>query len=48
MDSEVIPVELQLSFGMFCDDLEAIIPGDSEGVQQRLVNNLTNLCAIFR
>jgi len=48
VNAEIVPVELQLSFGMFGDDLEAIALGHSEAIEQRLVDDLTNLCAIFR
>src|ERR1700688_1265184 len=48
MNAEIIPVEEQLSLGVFGDDLEAVIFGDGEAVQQSLVDDLTNLGAIFR
>ena len=48
MNGEIIPVEEQFRLGMFGDDLEAVIFGDGEAVQQSLVDDLTNLGAIFR
>jgi hypothetical protein len=48
MDSEVIPVELQAIFGMLGDDLEAVVFGDIQHIHHRLVDDLTNLCAVFR
>jgi hypothetical protein len=47
MNAEIVSIKLQLCLGMFGDDLEAIVLGDSETLEQRLVNDLTDLGAIF-
>jgi hypothetical protein len=47
MDSKIIPIELQTRSGMLGEDLKAIVLRNAEHVQQRLINDLANLCAIF-
>jgi hypothetical protein len=33
---------------MFCDDLKAIVLWNTEAIEQRLINDLTGLRAVFR
>jgi hypothetical protein len=48
MDTEIIPVETQPTLAMLRDDLETIARGDTENIQQRLVDDFPNLISLFR
>jgi hypothetical protein len=48
MNAEIVTVKQQTGLRMLGDDLEAVILGDADDLEHCLVNDLTNLRAIFR